>query len=107
MIFPTKDIGPDVSEKPFEMIIPDFWFPKKVLGSEASEKLFGSSEGVRKGIWGHPLQQCFPTTADISKISENGLVDFLPCMSVQMLTQTMTHEQVKHYITDPCANRKM
>ena len=29
-------------------------FPKKVIGPEASEKHFGSSGGVREGIWGRP-----------------------------------------------------
>ena len=29
-------------------------FPKNVMGSEASEKHFGSSGGVRGGIWEHP-----------------------------------------------------
>ena len=29
-------------------------FPKNVMGSEASEKHFGSSGGVRGGIWGCP-----------------------------------------------------
>ena len=57
MIFPTKDIGPDVSEKPFEMIIPDFWFPKKVLGSEASESFLGRPKGFGRasgGVRGSP-----------------------------------------------------
>ena len=29
-------------------------FPKKVIGPDASEKHFGSCEGVREGIWGRP-----------------------------------------------------
>ncbi len=29
-------------------------FPKKAIGSDASEKPFGSSRGVREGIWGRP-----------------------------------------------------
>ena len=31
-----------------------FFFLKNVIGPEASEKHFGSSGGVREGIWGRP-----------------------------------------------------
>ena len=39
----------------FRLVFVDFEFfdfPKKTIGPEASEKLLGSSEGVRDGIWG-------------------------------------------------------
>ena len=68
LIFPQKDIGPGVSEKPFGMTIADFCFSiffqqfqcfsnfceKQIIGPEASEKHFGSSGKVREGIWGRP-----------------------------------------------------
>ena len=41
----------------FRHVFDDFEFldfPKKVIGPDASEKHFGSSGGVREGIWGRP-----------------------------------------------------